>query len=295
MTYFESWVKSMENIKKADNSVLGYSTDVKKFLIHLFGNTENMGKEQYEEIGSEDAFEYMNEMEFEDSTKNRKNVAYHLFWSYLKEKGITDINKLEHIKLIKLEEPIPDPFTPEEVAEIYNSIENSMNKRCYDRDVAIMYILLSIPVRKNEIMKLLKTDYTDRGTLIFRNRKGKKSTTVGCSRKIIVAIDRYLATRTDNSKYLFVTEDGQNPVGVKSFDNLVLKYANCNPHKLRGTAATMMYKSGVPLERIEVIGGWQKNSITLKQNYIRIDEDDLRNDLEGTEKFVMSKISNLQD
>ena len=287
--YIETWIKSMTNMKKAVNTIKTYERGLKAFLLWKFDTLEDQDLNEYEAVDTEEVYEYLNDKEFADSTKNLYQIAIHLFWSFLTEKKIISDNKLEKIKLIKLEEPIPEPFTVDEVNAIFDKMQNSPFKRCVDRDIAIMTIMLSIPVRKNEILKLKLADYSDTGELTFRNRKGKKSTVVGCSRKIIMAIDKYLLTRNDNCEYLFVTEQADGPIGIDAIDNIVMKYAGCNPHKLRGTAATMMYKSGVPLERIEFVGGWQKNSITLRRNYIRIDSEDARNDLEATEKFIASR------
>lgn len=285
----ESWMKEMSNMKKAENTIKSYERGLNGFLLWEFDTLEDRTGDEYATVDIEEVYDYLNEKEFADSTKNLYQIAIHLFWCFLLEKKIISENKLEKIKLIKLEEPIPEPFTVDEVNAIYDKIQNSPFKRCALRDAAIMTLMLAIPVRKNEVIKLKRADYSERGNIIFRNRKGKKNTVVGCSRSIIVAIDRYLESRNDDCEYLFAREESDGPMGINAIDNVVWKYAECNPHKLRATAATMMYKSGVPLERIEQIGGWSKNSLTLRKNYIRIDEDDVREDLEATERFLASK------
>ncbi len=285
MTYFENWLKSLSNQKKSENTILAYKRDVNHFLLASFETVDDLTAEEYEEVDIDFVYDYLNDNGFADSTKNRKQIAIHLFWGFLFERGIISKNKIEKTKLITLEEAISDAFSLEEVQEIYDRVNNSPYKRCVKRDQAIMGIMLSIPVRKSEIRKLLREDYTDKGCLVFRARKGKRNTVVGLPRDVIVDIDRYLAERNDDLPWLFVTENNTQ-MGVDALDNLVAKYAQCNPHRLRATAATMLYRAGVPIETVESIGGWEKGSKTLRNNYLRIDEDTMRNALEQVNAFV---------
>lgn len=290
MTYFEGWQKWMQRAKKAPNTISGYIRDVDQMLNYLFGSTEDQTQAIYEGVDSDRAYDYFDENNFGSATIGRKISAMRSFYVYLdKEKRVVKLNPFSGMVRPALPKPHSKALSEEVTLDILDTIRNGRSKRRNGiRDYAIMLIFMSVPVRKSEIQDLLLSDFKKEGVLVVQEAKGMKNRDIPCSQEMIDAINDYLKIRKDGSDYLFLSEQGTR-MSAHAIDNVVHKYAKINPHALRATSATNMYRNDIPIATIKEIGGWDQGSLTFEQSYLKIDNQLKRDAVEESMNKMRNK------
>ncbi|MDU1854826.1 MAG: tyrosine-type recombinase/integrase, partial [Clostridium baratii] len=118
--------------------------------------------------------------------------------------------------------------------------------------------------------------------------KGNKERTVYLNEACLKALNDYMKVRdtsksnTESAKYLFLSNRG-NPINKRTVEIMVKNYTKnaglkdekYTPHKLRHTAATLMYKHGdVDIRSLQSILGHENISTT--QIYTHVDDETLR-------------------
>jgi len=283
MSYIESWQKWLKRLGRSENTIIGYTNDVVPILQYKFGTDEDKSVVEYQSFTSDDLYNYLEEGKFSPATIGRKIASIKNFYKFLiTDRKLFTLNPFDGMVRPSLTKPKSKALTEEETLSIFDKVQSAQyDERCGMRDYAIMTIFLSVPVRKSEIQDLLRTNYTDNGIIILEETKGGKNREIACSREMIQAIDAYLKTRKDDSQYLFVSERG-NRISTHSMDWLIHKYANVNPHALRATSATNMYRNGVPIATIKATGGWDQSSNTFETHYLKVDAELKRTAVEDT-------------
>ncbi|MBU1130379.1 tyrosine-type recombinase/integrase [Patescibacteria group bacterium] len=164
------------------------------------------------------------------------------------------------------------------------------------RDRAILELLFSTGLRVSELVAL------NRSNINLKNRefgvvgKGGRARVVFVSQRATNLIDRYLRTRIDKFKPLFVRYAGKHEFGAseesyrltsRSIQRLVKKYVrsaklpvDATPHTLRHSMATDLLRSGADIRSVQEILG-HKN-IATTQIYTHVTDRRLR---EVHEKF----------
>ena len=150
----------------------------------------------------------------------------------------------------KLEKSLPKYLTLEQSIELLNAVEGKYK----ERDYAILTIFLNCGLRLSELVGLNVTDIRNDNTMRVIG-KGSKERVVYLNDACISAIKAYLAVRpTDNvkdKKALFLSSRLQR-ISPKTVQAMVYKYLEkigldsqgYSCHKLRHTAATLMYQHG---------------------------------------------------
>ena len=118
--------------------------------------------------------------------------------------------------------------------------------------------------------------------------KGNKERIVYLNQACLKAINDYLSVRDDSKvsfeekKFLFISAKNRK-INQRTVEMLIKKHVQSSgltnlkytPHKLRHTAATLMYKhGGVDIRSIQGILGHENISTT--QIYVHVDDDGLR-------------------
>lgn len=282
MTYFDGWKIWMKRGNKAKNTLEGYIRDVEQLLMFLFGTIDDQSPSIYSMVDSDKIYEFFDEKEFGPATIGRKISSMRCFYSYLiKDKKILKDNPFDGMVRPAVPKPRPKALSEEETLDILNAAyAGKYVNRNGMRDYAIITIFATVPVRKSEIQDLKRSDYTEDGILIIREAKGMKNREIPCTADMIMAIDDYLDSRNDDCEYLFISEQ-KNRMSAHAMDNVIHKYANnINPHALRSTSATNMFRNGVPIATIKEIGGWDQGSNTFEKTYLKIDNKIKRNAIE---------------
>lgn len=296
----------LENVKgKSLNTVKGYSVDLGlffKFLKVYKGLENNIELEKIEEVEISDLGDnFIKDITLSDIyaflaflEKVRNNSAYararkvatlKSFFKFLNSKiKLIDENPTVELESPKINKRHPVYLTLDQSITVLNSMDKG-NKNYY-RDYCILTLFLNCGMRLSELCNIeIEKIKGDTLTIIG---KGNKERTVYLNEASIAAIENYLKNRNDSKateeakKYLFLSSK-YRPINKRSVEILVknhienagFKDQKYTPHKLRHTAATLMYKYGnVDIRSLQNILGHENISTT--QIYTHVDDETLR-------------------
>ncbi|WP_460297678.1 tyrosine recombinase XerC [Clostridium perfringens] len=296
----------LENVKgKSLNTVKGYSVDLGlffKFLKVYKGLENNIELEKIEEVEISDLGDnFIKDITLSDIyaflaflEKVRNNSAYararkvatlKSFFKFLNSKiKLIDENPTVELESPKINKRHPVYLTLDQSITVLNSMDKG-NKNHY-RDYCILTLFLNCGMRLSELCNIeIEKIKGDTLTIIG---KGNKERTVYLNEASIAAIENYLKNRNDSKateeakKYLFLSSK-YRPINKRSVEILVKKHIEnagfkdqkYTPHKLRHTAATLMYKYGnVDIRSLQNILGHENISTT--QIYTHVDDETLR-------------------
>ncbi len=193
----------------------------------------------------------MDERRIKANGRFRKMSTLRKFFEYLTLKShLLDIDPIKELDMPMLEKSLPKYLTLEQSIELLNAVEGKYK----ERDYAILTIFLNCGLRLSELVGLNVTDIRNDNTMRVIG-KGSKERVVYLNDACISAIKAYLAVRpTDNvkdKKALFLSSRLQR-ISPKTVQAMVYKYLEkigldsqgYSCHKLRHTAATLMYQHG---------------------------------------------------
>ncbi|HAT4246313.1 TPA: tyrosine recombinase XerC [Clostridium perfringens] len=296
----------LENVKgKSVNTIKGYSVDLGlffKFLKVYKGLENNIELEKIEEVEISDLGDnFIKDISLSDIyaflaflEKVRNNSAYararkvatlKSFFKFLNSKiKLIDENPTVELESPKINKRHPVYLTLDQSITVLNSMDKG-NKNYY-RDYCILTLFLNCGMRLSELCNIeIEKIKGDTLTIIG---KGNKERTVYLNEASIAAIENYLKNRNDlkateeAKKYLFLSSK-YRPINKRSVEILVKKHIEnagfkdqkYTPHKLRHTAATLMYKYGnVDIRSLQNILGHENISTT--QIYTHVDDETLR-------------------
>jgi len=222
-----------------------------------------------------------NQRDNKNYARARKVACLRSFFKYLHKMKMIDENPSIELESPKINSRHPAYLTLNESKLLLSSIDGE-NK---ERDYAIITLFLNCGLRLSELVSIdINKISSDILTVIG---KGNKERTVYLNNACIEAINNYLKVRpadeVKDKNALFLSERRRR-ISKRSVQYLVKKYLGISnldtekysPHKLRHTAATLMYKYGkVDIRSLQQILGHENISTT--QIYTHLDDETLRN------------------
>jgi site-specific recombinase XerD len=222
-----------------------------------------------------------NQRDNKNYARARKVACIRSFFKYLHKMKMIKENPSIELESPKINSRHPIYLTLEESKQLLSSIDGE-NK---ERDYAIITLFLNCGLRLSELISIdINKINNDILTVIG---KGSKERTVYLNKACIDAINNYLKVRpvddVEDKNALFLSERKRR-ISKRTVQYLVKKYIGISnldmekysPHKLRHTAATLMYKYGkVDIRSIQQILGHENISTT--QIYTHLDDETLRN------------------
>ncbi len=203
-----------------------------------------------------DVYEYMNfvstQRKNKASTRSRKVSSLRAYFQYLTNK----VNKLEHNPIAELETPktkksLPKYLTLEQSMELLNAVDGPYQSR----DYCIITLFLNCGMRLSELVNINLRDIDSRERVMRITGKGNKERLVYLNDACMDAIGQYLQNRPADGVIdkdaLFISR-GRRRISPKTVQAMVNKYLEkiglggpgYSVHKLRHTAATLMYQYG---------------------------------------------------
>ncbi|MDP4087673.1 MAG: tyrosine recombinase XerC [Bacillota bacterium] len=215
----------------------------------------------------------------------RKVAAIRAFFRYLYTKTkVLYENPASDLETPKISKRNPVYLTLEESKELINSIDES--DKHPKRDFCIITLFLNCGLRLSELCSInISKIKEDTLTVIG---KGNKERTIYLNRACLKAISEYLRERNameilEEYKDALIISERKCRINKRTVELIVKKYigvagldkSKYTPHKLRHTAATLMYKHGnVDIRSLQKILGHE--SISTTQIYTHVDDDKLR-------------------
>ena len=214
-------------------------------------------------------------------TRARKVASLRSFYKYLFSKvKLIDYNPAAELDSPKVVHRLPKYLNIDESIQLLESVEG--NNR--ERDYAILVLFLNCGLRLSELVGINLSNIRNGKLTVIG--KGNKERTIYLNQACLDAIDAYLRVRpvegVKDKNALFLSERKQR-ISPKTVQYLVKKYIGkagldtrkYSTHKLRHTAATLMYKHGnVDIRALQSILGHQ--SISTTEIYTHLDDEQLR-------------------
>ena len=232
------------------------------------------------------------------ATLARKTASIRMFFKYLcnKMKRIPN-NPAQDLESPKIGRRLPKYLTLEESKKLLNTIKEPEPKTHGNhdnsiRDFAIITLFLNCGMRLSELTGINMSDIDFENNKLNVIGKGNKERTIYLNKACMKAINAYLEVRAhDSVKFnsrnaLFLSEQRQR-ISNRTVQYIVkqeLKAAGIDSnkysvHKLRHTAATLMYKYGeVDIRALQELLGHE--SIATTQIYTHVDNDQVRSAVE---------------
>lgn len=297
----DDFLSYLKNIKgRSPQTINGYKSDLRLLFKYLIGAKENkenieeiyignIDDDFLEEITLTDLYDFLSYTENIRSnstySRTRKVAAIKSFFKFLfsKLKVISENISLE-LESPKIEKRLPIHLTLEQAQKVLNSMDKG--DLHYYRDYCILTLFLNCGMRLSELCGIKISDI--RGDLLTIIGKGNKQRTVYLNSECLSSIDNYLKVRVHGStieddKYLFISRVKKR-INKRSVERLVKKHIEnagftdkkYTPHKLRHSAATILYKHGhADIRSLQEILGHENISTT--QLYTHVDNETLRN------------------
>ena len=196
----------------------------------------------------------------------------------------------------KLEKRMPKYLSLEDSKKLLSVAENEDNRN-YKRNYAITTLFLNCGMRLSELVGININDIDFSECKMTVIGKGNKERTVYLNKSCMIALNDYLSSRPpsnmikhdskNSEKALFLSEQKQR-ISNRTVQNIIskeLKQAgldtkNLSVHKLRHTAATLMYQYGnVDIRALQELLGHQ--SISTTEIYTHVNNEQVRNAVES--------------
>ena len=297
-------------LNKSQNTVKEYNYDLNtflKYILYHFKMTNekdlkqisirNMSLETVSKITLDDIHSFLfyltNTYNSKAATRARKVSSIRVFFNYLCNKaGLIEKNPAQNLETPKLDKRIPKYLTLDDSKKLLEAV-NDMDDRNKERDYAIITLFLNCGMRLSELVGINIKDINFSECQMTVIGKGNKERTIYLNSACMNAVNKYLAVRPhDNVKYdskdaLFLSERRER-ISNRTVQYIVkqeLKRAGLDTnkysvHKLRHTAATLMYKYGnVDIRALQELLGHE--SIATTEIYTHVDNSQIRNAVES--------------
>lgn len=259
-------------LNKSPNTIKEYNYDLNnflKFILYHFKltnekdikniNIHDMTIETIKKITLDDIHAYLfylkNNYQSKAATRARKVASIRVFFNYLTSKtNLLEKNPAQNLETPKQDKRIPKYLSLDDSKKLLE-IAMSDDDRNKERDYAIITLFLNCGMRLSELVGINISDINFKDEKLNVIGKGNKERTIYLNKACINAINLYMkvrprdAVKTDSRDALFLSERRER-ISNRTVQYIVkqeLKKAGLDTnkysvHKLRHTAATLMYK-----------------------------------------------------
>ena len=210
------------------------------------------------------------------TTRMRKLSALKSFFKYAYSKEhIIDVNPTLDVDAPKKSATLPKYLSVEEAVKLIETVKNDKESKTRGRDYAIIVLFLNTGMRLSELVGLNLESFDPDLTMVKVLGKGSKERVIYLNKAARTAMIEYLRQRLDpkhvrtSSNAVFLS-GRDNRISNKTVQWMVQKYLKMaglgckglSVHKLRHTAATLMYQSGKVDIRVlkDILGHEQLNT-----------------------------------
>ncbi len=301
-------------LNKSPNSIKEYNYDLAMFLKFIKMHFNLTKETDFSKIEIKDlSFDVIKKIELDDihaflgyltttyhsksATRARKISTIRIFFKYLSQdasqKFLLDHNPALNLKTPKKDKRLPKYLSLDESKRLLDVASNEDNRNC-ERDYAITTLFLNCGMRLSELVGININDIDFSECKMTVIGKGNKERTIYLNNACMKAISSYLQVRPkvvkhdnkNSEKALFLSERKERISNrtVQYIVNKELMQAGLDSrkysvHKLRHTAATLMYQYGeVDIRALQELLGHE--SISTTEIYTHVNSDQVRSAVE---------------
>ena len=293
---------------KSKNTVKEYNYDLAMFLKFIKIHYNLTEEKDFENIVYKDvSIETIKDIQLDDiksffgyltkennskaTTRSRKASAIRRFFNYLCEEHILEVNPAQNLKTPKLERRLPKYLTLEDSKKLLDA-SLSEDSRNNIRNHSITTLFLNCGMRLSELVGIDIKDIRFDECKLNVIGKGNKERTIYLNKACMNAIRDYLDIRPKNNltkdgeKALFLSER-RSRISRRAVQDIIYKELHragldtqkYSVHKLRHTAATLMYQYGqVDIRALQELLGHE--SISTTEIYTHVSNDQVRDAVE---------------
>lgn len=309
-SYLNDFLDYMITIQnKSPNTVKEYNYDLATFLkyikIHFrLTDEKDLQKVKYNDI----SIETIKKIKLEDlhsflgyltknynskaTTRSRKVSSLRVFFNYLTQKNLIEINPTQNLETPKIGKRLPKYLSLDDSRKLLDVASNEDNRN-NERDYAITTLFLNCGMRLAELCGINLTDINFDECQMNVIGKGNKERTIYLNKACVHAINEYISVRpkdnltADGKNALFLSERRQRisrrtvqDIIYKELKQAGLDTSKYSVHKLRHTAATLMYQYGnVDIRALQELLGHE--SISTTEIYTHVSNNQVRNAVES--------------
>ena len=301
-------------LNKSPNSVKEYNYDLTMFLKFIkmhFGLTnetdfskieiKDLSYDTIKKIELDDIHAFLgyltNTFNSKSATRARKISTIRIFFKYLSQeaskKFLLDHNPALNLKTPKKDKRLPKYLSLDDSRKLLDAASNEDNRN-HERDYAIITLFLNCGMRLSELVGININDIDFSECKMTVIGKGNKERTIYLNKACMKAISNYLNVRPKNiyhdnknsDKALFLSERKER-ISRRTVQHIVnkelleagLDSRKYSVHKLRHTAATLMYQYGeVDIRALQELLGHE--SIATTEIYTHVSNDQVRSAVE---------------
>ena len=219
------------------------------------------------------------------AARARKTSSLRTFFKYLNTKAkLLDTNPLLELEHPKLKKTLPRHLTVDESVRLLSHVDGPNA----ERDYCILTLFLNCGLRVSELVSANIGDISDRTLKV--TGKGNKERIVYLNEACVDSLERYFVVRNQlpipkTERALFISRNHQR-ISISTVKWLVKKHiaeAGLDPekysaHKLRHTAATLMYQNGVDVRTLQTVLGHE--SLNTTRIYTHVSDEQVKSAIE---------------
>ena len=301
---------SVTILNKSPNSIKEYNYDLATFLkfikIH-FGLTKetdfakitinDLPISVIQKITLDDIHAFISylatELRSKSATRARKVSSIRIFFKYLSAKAkLIEVNPAQNLETPKLDKRTPKYLTLEDSKKLLDVASDEDNRNS-ERDYAITTLFLNCGMRLSELVNINIKDIQFDDCKMTVIGKGNKERTIYLNNACMRAISQYLSVRPKEgieykSKDALFLSERRERISNRTVQYIVKKKKKkagldtnkYSVHKLRHTAATLMYQYGnVDIRALQELLGHA--SISTTEIYTHVANEQVRNAVES--------------
>lgn len=299
---------------KSELTVLEYASDLRMFFRFIKRSRGLVDKSvSLEEIGVSDlsdavifgitlndAYAFLaycrTERKNNNNARARKAVAIKRFYRYLEVNGFIEKSPVMHLEAPQTKRALPKYLSLEQSITLLESVDGKFK----ERDYCMLTLFLNCGLRLSELVGINISDINFDDNTLRVLGKGNKERTVYLNNACLKAIESYMRVRpADGLKdrdALFISKQ-KNRISRQSVQKTVeacleksgLAGMGFSTHKLRHTAATLMYQYGNvdPLQLKEILG---HENLSTTEIYTHVYDEQLKKAVDSNPLNNLSKI-----
>ena len=301
---------SVTILNKSPNTIKEYNYDLATFLKFIMVHFHLTNAKDFKDINiSNLSLDVIKKIELNDihaflayltttyhskaATRARKVASIRVFFNYLTSKtNLLEKNPAQNLETPKQDKRIPKYLSLDDSKKLLE-IAMSDDDRNKERDYAIITLFLNCGMRLSELVNINIKDINFYDNKLNVIGKGNKERTIYLNKACIDAINSYLAVRPhdgvkfDSRDALFLSKRKERisnrmvqEIVKKELIKAGLDISKYSVHKLRHTAATLMYQYGdVDIRALQVLLGHE--SISTTEIYTHVENKQVKNAVES--------------
>ena len=303
---------SVTILNKSPNSIKEYNYDLVMFLkfiklrFKLTNETDfsaipinDIPISEIQKIKLEDIHAFISYMattlHSKPATRARKCSSIRIFFKYLSQKEkLIENNPAQNLETPKKDKRMPKYLSLDESKKLLSITSNDSDNRNEKRDYAIITIFLNCGIRLSELVGINIKDITFSECKLNVIGKGNKERTIYLNKACMNAINDYIKNarpkegiKYDSKDALFLSERKERIsnrtvqyVVKRELQKAGLDTNKYSVHKLRHTAATLMYQYGkTDIRALQELLGHE--SISTTEIYTHVENSQVRNAVEN--------------